>query len=129
MSNKPKNPNIKPNTENLKGHSFADMDPERLKMLGRMGQKAKTEKEKKKKLLAEVLLDHMDMVADDKGNTVREKGVQSLLVKFMDGDVKAFEVVRDTVGEKPVERVELKASVDKAVDEMEEYFKECEKKL
>jgi hypothetical protein len=39
----------------------------------------------------------------------------ALLRKAMDGDVKAFEVLRDTIGEKPVDKVENK-NVDIVID-------------
>jgi hypothetical protein len=39
----------------------------------------------------------------------------ALLQKAMDGDVKAFEVLRDTIGEKPVDKVENK-NVDIVID-------------
>ena len=42
------------------------------------------------------------------GDTVQDKGVNALLAKFMSGDLKAFEIVRDTVGEKPTEKQEVK---------------------
>ncbi len=39
----------------------------------------------------------------------------ALLQKAIDGDVKAFEVLRDTIGEKPVDKVENK-NVDIVID-------------
>ena len=48
------------------------------------------------------------------GDTQKSVSV-ALLQKAMDGDVKAFEVVRDTIGEKPVDKVENK-NVDIVID-------------
>lgn len=48
------------------------------------------------------------------GDTQKSVSV-ALLQKAMDGDVKAFEVVRDTIGERPVEKVENK-NVDIVID-------------
>ena len=39
---------------------------------------------------------------DDTQNKINE----ALLLKALNGDTKAFEVIRDTVGEKPVDKVE-----------------------
>ena len=50
--------------------------------------------------------------------SAQEASTLSLLAQAMKGNVKAYEVIRDTVGEKPIERVV--ASVDKSiVDEVE----------
>ena len=35
----------------------------------------------------------------------------SLLSKALDGDIRAFEVIRDTVGEKPIDKVDMNANV------------------
>lgn len=42
-----------------------------------------------------------------KGDTTERMSL-SLIQKAIDGDVKAFEVIRDTIGQKPVERQEIK---------------------
>jgi hypothetical protein len=46
----------------------------------------------------------------ENGNT-QESVAVALIEKAMGGDVKAFEVLRDTVGEKPVDKVETKQTV------------------
>ena len=48
------------------------------------------------------------------GDTQKTVSV-ALLKKAMDGDTKAFEVLRDTIGEKPVDKVENK-NVDIVID-------------
>ena len=40
-----------------------------------------------------------------KGDT-QEKMSLSMIAKALNGDVKAFEVIRDTIGEKPVEKID-----------------------
>ena len=58
---------------------------------------------------------------DKHGNTITgtEAVTTRLFEKAMKGDVKAFETIRDTVGQKPVEKVMI-AEVDQAViDEVE----------
>ncbi len=48
------------------------------------------------------------------GDTQKSVSV-ALLKKAMDGDVRAFEVLRDSIGEKPVDKVENK-NVDIVID-------------
>lgn len=86
------------------------------------GGKASAEARRKKRDLRaalEVLLERE--VADGNGNTIT--GAQALTARLykeaLKGNVKAFEVLRDTVGQKPVERV-MFAEVDQTViDEVE----------
>jgi len=47
---------------------------------------------------------------------LREKDTQknisvALVLKALDGDIKAFEVLRDTVGEKPTDKIDMSANV------------------
>lgn len=64
------------------------------------GRKANKEKIEKRKTLREELLALLS-----KGNT-QERMSLSMIEKALSGDTKAFEVIRDTVGEKPTEKVE-----------------------
>ena len=57
--------------------------------------------------------------------SVKEVIIWQQIQKAINGDTKAFEVVRDTLGEKPFDKVELqvqdsKDSLDKLVAQMEE---------
>ena len=86
------------------------------------GGKASAEARRKKRDLRaalEVLLERE--VADGNGGTIT--GAQALTARLykeaLKGNVKAFEVLRDTVGQKPVEKVVV-ADVDQSViDEVE----------
>ena len=51
-----------------------------------------------------------------KTGTMQEDIVAALVKKALCGDTKAFEVIRDTIGEKPVEKVEV-TSVDRDIIE------------
>ena len=47
---------------------------------------------------------------------LREKDTQknisvALVLKALDGDIRAFEVLRDTVGEKPTDKIDMSANV------------------
>lgn len=66
---------------------------------GRKGGKKSGETRRKRKALKEQLL-----LLLETGNA-QEELCTSLFAKALSGDVKAFEVIRDTIGEKPVDKV------------------------
>lgn len=68
---------------------------------GSKGGKASVEARKKRKKLKEELL--LLLKADDTQN----KMSLALIKKALDGDIKAFEVIRDTIGEKPTDKMEI----------------------
>ena len=53
-----------------------------------------------------------DMEKSNDGMTVQDKILYSLLVRAMNGDVKAFEVIRDSIGEKVPEVIETKVKTE-----------------
>lgn len=59
-----------------------------------------------KKTFKELLKIALEMRTKN-GNTNAEEIVASLILKAQSGDVKAFEAVRDTIGEKPKDEVDL----------------------
>lgn len=94
-----------------------DLTPEQRRNNASKAGKASGEARRKKKLLRECLEELLEKEMKDKsGNTV--SGAEALAVKLfkkaMDGDVKAFEVLRDTSGQKPVEKI-MVADVEPAV--------------
>lgn len=88
------------NEENLRVPSS-----EEAREYGRKGGIASGEARRKRKTLKEELL-----LLLEQGNT-QEKISLALLQKAMNGDTKAFEVLRDTVGEKPVDKVEADVGI------------------
>ena len=82
------------NEQNLKKNS--ERTPEERKALARKAGKKSGEARKKRKLLKEELL-----LLLSQGNC-QEKMSIALIEKAINGDIKAFEVIRDTIGEKPV---------------------------
>ena len=72
---------------------------ERAKELGRLGGIQKAKKIRERKLLKEELLAILS--SEDYQNKIST----ALIQKAAKGDVKAFEVIRDTIGEKPVDKV------------------------
>ena len=90
--------------ENLRPVSSKEEARER----GRKGGLASGEARRKRKTLKEELL---LMLAD--GET-QQSVTLALIEKAMSGDTKAFEVIRDTIGEKPVDKVMI-ADVEPSV--------------
>lgn len=87
--------------ENLRPVSSKEEARER----GRKGGLASGEARRKRKTLKEELL---LMLSD--GETQKSVTL-ALIEKAMSGDTKAFEVIRDTIGEKPADKVETKQTV------------------
>lgn len=86
---------------------FNTMDAEKKKEIQSKGGYASAKAYRKRKAFKDDLLTALEVIQEN-GLTAQDNGVASLLTKFMAGDLKAFEIVRDTVGEKPTDKQELK---------------------
>ena len=84
--------------ENLK--SLANRTKEEQREIAKKGGIKSGEVRRARKTLKEELL-----LLLSKGDT-QEKMSLSMIAKALNGDVKAFEVIRDTIGEKPVEKID-----------------------
>ena len=78
-----------------------DLTPEQRRANASKAGKASAEARKKRKTLREELL---ALLAN--GNTQNKMSL-AMIKKAMNGDTKAFEVIRDTIGEKPKDKLEL----------------------
>lgn len=103
------------NESNLDGKGFDDRTTEEQREIARSGGIASGEARRKKRdirLALEMLLEKE--FKDRSGNTVT--GAEAIAAKqfekAMKGDTKAFEVVRDTAGQKPTDKIEMKTDVD-----------------
>lgn len=92
-----KNGNIK----NLKPQAHALTVEEQSK-----GGKISAKKRRERKSLKESLL--LALTTEIDGEAIQDRGINALLEKFMQGDPKVFELVRDTIGEKPTDKQEVK---------------------
>lgn len=63
-----------------------------------------------RKTLREELLALLGTKVEDK--TIQEKISFSLIQEALDGNVKAFETIRDTIGEKPQDKVNISGEVN-----------------
>ena len=91
------------NEENLKPFKKGE---QRQRELGKKGGIASGEAKRERKTLKEELL---LLLAN--GDT-QEKISLSLIQQALEGNTKAFEIIRDTVGEKPVDKVEAEVNSD-----------------
>lgn len=85
---------------------------EEQREIARQGGIASGKARRERKTLKEELL-----ILLSKGDT-QEKISLALLQKAMNGDTKAFEVIRDSIGEKPVEKVENTITYESTLKEM-----------
>lgn len=105
------------NLENLKGHGFDERTAEEQRKIASMGGKAsaKARREKKNLRIALEMLLEKDF-KDKSGKTV--SGTEAITAKLfeqaMRGSIKAFETIRSTVGQDPVQKV-MVADVDPEV--------------
>lgn len=86
---------------------------EEAKKRGRAGGIKSGQVRRERKTLREELLALLSA-----GNTQKDMNL-AIIAKALEGDVKAYEVVRDTIGEKPVDKI-MVAEVDQTIiDEVE----------
>lgn len=97
--------NANGNPQNLT--PFNTMDKEKKKAVQSKGGKTSAKKRRERKAFKEALLTALSVVTED-GKTIQDKGVEALMDKFLKGDPKVFEIIRDTVGEKPTDKQEVK---------------------
>lgn len=90
------------NEQNLKPIKDKDMA---RKLQEKSVAKRKENQEKKNTFKAMLLLALSETNAET-GKTKREEINEALIEKAIKGDTKAFELIRDTVGEKPVDKVQ-----------------------
>ena len=89
------------NEQNLKPIKKGELSKEEAKKRGSAGGKKSGQVRRERKKFREDLI-----AALETGNT-QENIISALLVKAAQGDTKAFEVIRDTIGEKPVDNLNL----------------------
>ena len=100
------------NNENLV--SLADRTTEEQREIAKKGGIASGKARAERKTLKEELL-----LLLSQGNT-QEKISLSLIAQAMEGNTKAFEVIRDTVGEKPTDKIETEVVSTIKVDVVDE---------
>lgn len=101
------------NPQNLKPNKEGVRTKEERKALARKAGLASGKARRERKTLREDLLALLSA-----GNTQKDMNL-AIIARALEGDVKAYEVVRDTIGEKPVDKI-MVAEVDQTIiDEVE----------
>ena len=110
------------NEQNLGGKGFETRTTEEQREIARQGGIASGEARRRKRdlrLAAQALLEQN--FTDKKGLT--KSGAEALILKqfekAMKGDTRAFECVRDTAGQKPIEKVQVEEIDQLALEELE----------
>jgi len=110
------------NPENLRGHEFtSDQDREEAAKNGRKGGKASGKKRRERKLMREIF---EEMLAKTYINSQGQQvdGATLICLKqfqnAIDGDLRAFTEIRNTVGEMPAQQIELSQIPKETYDEV-----------
>ncbi len=96
------------NESNLR--PFNELTEEEQRELARKGGIASGEARRRKKTLKEELIALLET------NNNNEKISVALLNRALNGDIQAFTTIRDTIGEKPVDKVEADVGVKRLED-------------
>lgn len=110
--------------EDIKDKGFDSRTTTEQQEIAKQGGIASGEARRRKRdirLALEALLERD--IKDKQGNvmTTTEAIALKQIEKALKGDTKAFEVVRDTVGQKPTDKIDLTVN-DDSTKEMDEYF-------
>lgn len=92
------------------------LSPERRKEIASMGGKKSQEINAKKRTLKEYL-ELALAIEDEEGTDKYTKIVKALINEAEDGNVKAFETIRDSIGQKPKEEIEQKQEIKVVMDD------------
>lgn len=126
--------------EDIVVHQFNNMTAEQQQKIASMGGKASAEAKKKRKTMkeqAELLLSLanknskiekvMNELGIDKEDQTNQMAmIISMLNVALKGNqsaVQAFNTLQATIGEKPVEKVEISKTTDETIKEVEDYLK------
>lgn len=113
------------NEQNLK--PFDKLTESEQRAIRSKGGKASGEARRARKTLREELLALLSQeIKDENGNPVNTQVAMStsLIKEAIDGNTKAFEIIRDTIGEKPVDKVE-QVNIDMEYKDSVNYVERC----
>lgn len=98
------------------------LSPKEAREQGRKGGKASAAKRAERKTFREGLLLLLNEPLKDKSgnvtdNTTQDAIIAALVKRAANGDTRAFEMIRDTIGEKPVQDVKVSTGDFSALDD------------
>lgn len=117
--------------EDIEKFNFTKLTAEKQQEIASAGGKASVEARRRKKNLREIAnaLLEKEFTSED-GETLL--GGELLLLKQFEkankGDTKAFETIRDTAGQRPVQQLEVNAINPEAIREVEEMVKNAKER-
>lgn len=100
---------------------------EEAREAGKKGGKRSGEVRRARKTLREELLALLsqDIKTEDGGKVNTQVAMSTSIIKeALDGNTKAFEIIRDTIGEKPVDKVES-VNIDMEYKDSVDYVERC----
>jgi len=97
-----KNGNVIPNSA---------LSPDERRERARKAAQANVEKIRARKTFQEDVIAALSAVMQD-GKTVQEAAINSVVSKMLKGDLEAFKTIRDTAGEKPIDRQVVRKAED-----------------
>ena len=116
-----------------KGQNLRAPSTEEARERGRKGGKASAAKRAERKSLREglLLLLSEPLTKDGKptGKTTQDAIIAALIKKAAAGDTRAFEMIRDTIGEKPVQQVEVATPKAEMADDIAAALEKRQKDL
>ena len=97
---------------------ISSRSPRERSEIGRKGAEVTNRIKKEKKTLKQELEALLEIIDKEDGKTYQEKISFAMIKKANDGDTKAYEVIRDTIGQKPKESMTVE--IDKNKEEAKE---------
>lgn len=97
------------NEENL--IPMSERSESEVRELGKKGGIASGKVRRERKAFKEALLLALDTELES-GKTVQEVGIDALILRYINGDLEVFKAIRDTVGEKPTDKIEADVKND-----------------
>ncbi|MBR6689745.1 MAG: hypothetical protein IKL65_00240 [Bacilli bacterium] len=83
----------------------SERTPKERQEIARKGGIASGKARRERKAFKEALLLALDTELEN-GKTVQDVGIDALILKYIDGDLDVFKAIRDTIGEKPTDKIE-----------------------
>lgn len=99
---------------------FNTLPPEEARKIQSKGGKARAEKVRERKKIKEDLLIMLDTVMSN-GKTTQENWMSALAKNLLKGDMQTATFVRDTIGEKPVDKLQVSGDVSKVANDIGEF--------
>ena len=85
--------------------NFKDRSPEEMREIAKRANQKSQEAKKRKKMLKELL--EVALSQETETGDYYMDMTKALILKAVEGDTKAYEVIRDTLGQKPKDEVEI----------------------